>query len=170
MNKTLFCLIASGALAIGCSPPSGGGETRAANEVPAPFEPPPAEPVTWLTDFGAAKKAAADRRVPILASFSGSDWCSWCMRLDEEVFSRDEFKTFANDSLVLFVADFPARKEQPEDVKRQNRALAKEYGVEGYPTVLLLDATGRKLAKTGYRQGGAEAYVEHIKALAAGRG
>jgi len=165
MNKTLLCLIAAGALAIGCAPPSGGGETGIAESKPVP-----SESVTWLTDFGAAKKAAADRRVPILANFSGSDWCSWCMRLEKEVFSRDEFEAFAKDSLVLFVADFPARKEQPEDVKRQNRALVKEYGVEGYPTVLLLDATGKKLAKTGYRQGGAEAYVEHIKDLAAGRG
>ena len=45
----------------------------------------------WLTDFGAAKKAAAERKVPILANFAGSDWCGWCIRLDEEVFSTDAF-------------------------------------------------------------------------------
>ena len=39
----------------------------------------------WLTDFEAAKKRAAERQVPILADFSGSDWCGWCIKLDREV-------------------------------------------------------------------------------------
>jgi thioredoxin-related protein len=119
----------------------------------------------WLTDFEAAKKAAADRGVPILADFSGSDWCGWCIKLDKEVFSKEAFKTFAKDNVVLFLADFPARKEQPEALARQNKALASQYGVEGFPTVLLLDAEGKLKARTGYQRGGAEKYVEHLKEL-----
>lgn len=121
----------------------------------------------WLTDFEAAKKLAAEKNLPILADFSGSDWCGWCIKLDKEVFSQDAFKAYAKENLVLFLADFPSRKPQPEEVKKQNVALRDKYfgPRDGYPTVLLLDAEGKVLKRTGYKAGGAEKYVEHIKKL-----
>lgn len=119
----------------------------------------------WLTDFEAAKKLAAEKNLPILADFSGSDWCGWCIKLDNEVFSQDEFKAYAKDNIVLFLADFPSRKPQPAEIKKQNKALSEKYGIRGFPTVLLLDAEGEVLERTGYQKGGAAAYVEHIKDL-----
>ena len=132
----------------GCGAPSKSGAAKA-----------------WLTDFEAARKEAAKRNVPILADFSGSDWCGWCIRLDREVFSKPAFKKFAKEKLVLFLADFPSRKEQPPALKAQNEKLATRYKIEGFPTVLLLDATGKELARTGYQAGGAEAYVKHLAKL-----
>ena len=119
----------------------------------------------WLTDFEEAKKQAGEKNLPILADFSGSDWCGWCIKLDKEVFSKEEFKAYAKDNLVLFLADFPNRTKLPDDVKAQNEKLSKEYGIRGFPTVLLLDADGKVLERTGYQRGGPEAYVEHIKKL-----
>lgn len=120
-------------------------------------------PVEWLTSFEEAKRAAAERKLPILADFSGSDWCGWCIKLDREVFSTSEFKEYARDNLVLLLVDFPSGKEQPEELKNRNRALAEKYEVEGFPTVLLLDPDGKVMARTGYRQGGAAKYVEHLR-------
>jgi len=119
----------------------------------------------WLTDFTKAKQEAAEKKLPILADFSGSDWCGWCIKLDKEVFSQKEFKAYAKDNVVLFLADFPRLKEQPAELKKQNEQLSKEYAVSGFPTVLLLDAAGKVIARTGYRKGGAGAYVEHLKDL-----
>lgn len=119
----------------------------------------------WLTDFEAAKQQAAEKKLPILADFSGSDWCGWCIKLDNEVFSKDEFKAYARDNVVLFLADFPSRKPQPEETKKQNEILQQKYGIRGFPTVLLLDAEGKVLGRTGYQAGGPEKYVEHIKKL-----
>jgi protein disulfide-isomerase len=119
----------------------------------------------WLTDFEAAKRQAAELNRPILADFSGSDWCGWCIKLDKEVFSKKAFQDYAGTNLVLFLADYPARKPQTDAMKAQNKALAAKYGIEGYPTVLLLDAKGAELARTGYQPGGPEAYVEHLKGL-----
>ena len=119
----------------------------------------------WLTDFDAAKKQAAEKNLPILVDFSGSDWCGWCIKLDDEVFSQSAFKSYASKNLVLFMADFPRKKPQDEAVKKQNKKLAKQYGIKGYPTVLLLDADGKVLAKTGYKEGGARDYVEHLKTM-----
>ena len=123
----------------------------------------------WGTDFDAAKQAAAERKVPILVNFTGSDWCPWCVRLDREVFSQDAFKDFAKTNLVLFVADFPQDKPQSDTVVAQNQKLEAQYRVEGFPTILLLDASGGELARTGYRPGGADAYVDHLRSLIAGK-
>jgi protein disulfide-isomerase len=119
----------------------------------------------WLRDFEAARKIASEKGLPILADFSGSDWCGWCIKLDREVFSEEEFKTFAGERLVLFLADFPSKKQQPEEEAQQNKALAEKYGIRGFPTVLILDGNGEVLGRTGYRPGGADAYVGHLKQL-----
>ena len=119
----------------------------------------------WLTDFEAAKKLAGEKNLPILADFSGSDWCGWCIKLDKEVFSQKAFKDYAAGNVVLFLADFPSKKKQDDKVKKQNKKLSAEYKVKGFPTVLLLDSKGKVLAQTGYRRGGAEGYVAHLKGI-----
>lgn len=127
-----------------------------------------AEKDMWLTDFEKAKQLAGEQDRPILADFSGSDWCGWCIKLDNEVFSKQEFRAFAKDNLVLFLADFPSKSKQPDEVKAQNEELAKQYNVRGFPTVLLLNENGKVLARTGYRRGGPEPYVEHLRDLLGG--
>lgn len=120
----------------------------------------------WLDDFEAAKKQAAAENKVILINFTGSDWCGWCIKLEKEVFSKKEFKDFAKDNLVLMEADFPNKKKLRAKVKAQNKKLDKEYKVEGYPTLYLLDAEGKKLTNNiGYRAGGPQAYVEYLKKL-----
>jgi len=123
----------------------------------------------WLDDYEAAKTQARETGRPILINFSGSDWCGWCIRLDEEVLEKPEFKSFAADNLILFVADFPRQMKLPEATAIQNRALAQKFGVRGFPTILLVEADGTTIARTGYQAGGADAYVEHLKELLADR-
>ncbi len=123
----------------------------------------------WLDDYEQAQAKAEDSGRPILINFTGSDWCGWCIRLDQEVFDRDAFKTYAQENLVLFVADFPRGFELPEDVARQNQQLAQKHEVRGFPAILLTESDGTVIAQTGYRRGGAEAYVEHIEELLANR-
>ena len=118
----------------------------------------------WITDFAKAKEQAAAKSVPILVDFTGSDWCGWCIKLDKEVFSQAEFQEYAKDSLILVKIDFP-RKKLPEAEASANKALEKQFNIEGYPTIVLVDATGKELARTGYRPGGPAAYVTHLKDL-----
>ena len=97
--------------------------------------------------------------------FSGSDWCGWCIKLHKEVLSQKAFLDYAKDNLVLVLIDFPRRKAQSPEEKRQNAALARQFNVRGYPTVLLISPEGKILAKTGYRRGGARAYVQYLKGV-----
>lgn len=128
-----------------------------------------AEPEGWSTDFEQAKKTAAEKKLPILMDFSGSDWCIWCKRLDSEVFSQKAFRDYAKDNLVLFLADFPIGAQQAEELHKQNLKLQSRYRVSSYPTVILVNAQGEETARTGYRKGGAEAYVDHLKGLLAAK-
>jgi protein disulfide-isomerase len=117
----------------------------------------------WGTNWKEAQKMSAKENKPILIDFSGSDWCSWCIKLDKDVFSKVSFKKFAKKNLILFLADFPSNKKQNDAVKKQNTELAKKYGVQGYPTVLLVDSKGKVLLKTGYKSGGVRKYIKHLK-------
>lgn len=120
----------------------------------------------WLHDFDAAKKQAKAEDKPIFINFTGSDWCGWCIRLEKEVFKKEAFQEYAAENLVLVEIDFPKKKEQSAELKAQNKALDKEFKIKGYPTLFLLDAEGKKLSEdVGYREGGAEAYVAHLKEL-----
>ena len=119
----------------------------------------------WLTDFDEAKKQAEKEDKAILMDFTGSDWCGWCIKLDKEVFSKKEFLDYARKNLVLVEVDFPRKKEIPEATKKQNAKLAKKYKIEGFPTIVLTDAKGKKFAKTGYQEGGPKAYVKHLGEL-----
>ena len=42
-----------------------------------------------------AKALAKKENKLILADFTGSDWCGWCIKLKDEVFSKPEFQTWA---------------------------------------------------------------------------
>ena len=126
-----------------------------------------AEAPVWHENFDEAIAAAKETNKPILLNFSGSDWCIWCKRLNQEVLSQQAFKDYAKDNLVLALADFPKGKTQTKALQDQNNALAQKYGVRGFPTVVLVASDGKLLAQTGYVKGGAENYVTHLKELLA---
>ncbi|MBK1826871.1 thioredoxin family protein [Haloferula rosea] len=124
----------------------------------------------WTSDFAAAKKQAADEKKSLLVDFTGSDWCGWCIKLNEEVFQHDPFKEGVKDKFVLVELDYPRDKSKLSDeTKAQNEELRKEYAVQGYPTILLMDEKGRPFARTGYQAGGPENYVKHLDELLAAR-
>ncbi len=122
----------------------------------------------WTHDFAAAKKQAADEKKDLLVDFTGSDWCGWCIKLNEEVFSHDPFKTGVKDKFVLVELDYPKDKSKlSEETQAQNKELQGKYAVQGFPTILLLDADGKPFARTGYQAGGPEKYVAHLDELRA---
>lgn len=100
----------------------------------------------WLTDFKEAKALAAQKHQLILLNFSGSDWCSPCIRLKKEIFESETFKNFADSSIVLVNADFPRLKKNllTKEQVNKNEELANEYNREGkFPFTLLLDENGK---------------------------
>jgi protein disulfide-isomerase len=73
------------------------------------------------------------------------------MALHENVLSKPEFTDYAKSNLVFVELDFPRRKPQTEEVKKANEQLSDKFRVEGFPTLILLNADGKELwREVGY--------------------
>ena len=122
----------------------------------------------WKTNLEEAKAAAIEQNKTILLVFSGSDWCAPCIKLDKNVWQSDEFKAYADEKLILLRADFPKKKANalPLDTKNSNLLLAEKYNKDGFfPFVVVLDKTGKVLAKKGYENQTADQYITELKAI-----
>ena len=121
-----------------------------------------AEPV-WLTDLDAAKAQGLKENKPVLVDFTGSDWCPPCKALHKNVFESAEFAAVA-DKYVLVELDYPKSKPQAPELKAKNAALSKQFGVTGFPTVLLIDAkSGDVFGKTvGFGGQTAKEYLDKL--------
>jgi len=118
----------------------------------------------WKTDYTAALAEAAKENKMVLLDFTGSDWCGWCIKLQKDTFSKPDFKKFAQESLVLVELDFPRGKTQSDELKKQNEELAEKFGVQGFPTLVLLDPQGKEATRNvGYLQGGPEAFIQWVE-------
>jgi thiol-disulfide isomerase/thioredoxin len=122
----------------------------------------------WTQDYDAAMKKAAAENKDLLLDFTGSDWCPWCIRLDEEVFGKEEFKKAAGKLFVLVKIDFPddpVKARVTEAMQIRNEKLQVRYSAPTFPTILLTDGCGRPYAKTAYKEGGPDKYLEHLRTL-----
>ncbi|HEU5070044.1 MAG TPA: thioredoxin family protein [Verrucomicrobiae bacterium] len=119
----------------------------------------------WLTDVPQAQAQAKKNNKLVLMDFTGSDWCPWCIKLRNEVFDTQEFKTYADKNLVLVEVDFPRKKAQSAELKKANAALERKYGIQGYPTVIVLNADGKKVGELGYQPGGPKPFIAALDKL-----
>jgi len=126
-----------------------------------------AEQSQWLENFGQAKKLAAGKKLPILLLFTGSDWCPACMYMEQEIFSKKEFLSFAEKNFVLMKADFPENKILPDNIKKQNDELKKKYGAFLLPTIVILDSSGKLVQEVTYEGDEVSAYIDVLKKIIA---
>ena len=126
------------------------------------------EELTWHTDLTKATEISLKENKPMFLFFTGSDWCGWCIRLQNEVFKTPEFINWAKGNVVLVELDFPRKKEQPEAIKMQNAQLQQQLQVRGYPTDWFVSASKTAEAKinlnalgtTGYVAGGPQVWLD----------
>ncbi len=116
----------------------------------------------WTTDYDQALRKARNNRKAVLMYFTGSDFCGFCKKLDREALDRGAFEDYAKKNLVLLKLDFPARKRQHPQERRQNEMLQRKYRVKGYPTLILLDSRGNYISEVHYRGGGAKPLINQI--------
>lgn len=127
----------------------------------------------WYTDLVKAYEKSKATNKPIFGFFTGSDWCGWCHKLQNDVFSKPAFVKWAKDKVILLELDFPRRKQLPAELAQQNNSLQQAFQVAGFPTIWIFtavqDKETQKFALTpfgsvGYPQG-AEPGKEEVKFL-----
>ncbi|MBB6480933.1 thioredoxin family protein [Spirochaeta isovalerica] len=120
-------------------------------------------PENWNPSLVNAAQQASEENKYLLLNFTGSDWCIWCTRLRDQVFSTDDFKDWADENAVLVYLDFPSERELPQNQITHNSYLQQFLGVKGYPSIWLFDNDFTPLLVTGYREGGSEKYITHLE-------
>lgn len=115
----------------------------------------------WYADFDEGMAAARAAEKHLFVEFTGSDWCPPCQRLEAEVFSQSAFVEHASKDFVLVKLDFPRSEEVKAKVPdaERNYEVQQQYGITGYPTVLLMNVEGFAYAQLGYMPGGTDAFL-----------
>ena len=116
----------------------------------------------WLTNYEEAVNKSKATSKPIVLFFTGSDWCGWCNRLEEEVFDTQAFQQAAGDKFVFLKLDFPLYTQLDAHTNAQNKQLQKKYDIRSYPTIILLDSDQQQIGMTGYKPGGGKTYAAHV--------
>lgn len=108
----------------------------------------------WQTNFEEAKILAQKENKNIVLVFSGSDWCAPCMKLEKNIWMSPEFQAEAQNSWIIYKADFPKKKanQLSAELTEQNKKLAEKYNKEGsFPLVVLLTPSGKVLGMFGFK-------------------
>jgi protein disulfide-isomerase len=119
--------------------------------------------IEWQTNYEKAVTESKEKGVPLLMFFTGSDWCSWCNKLESEVLDTPQFKDAVGSKFVFLKVDKPAYRTLDAQTKAQNEQLQKKYDITGWPTIILFDTQKLQvIGKTGYQRGGAQNYASHL--------
>ncbi|SDG92750.1 protein disulfide-isomerase [Flavobacterium omnivorum] len=125
-----------------------------------------AQELVWETNVTKAMAISTETKKPLLLFFTGSDWCGWCIRLQKEVLKTPEFAAWAKENVVLVELDYPRKAPQTDDIKKQNNELQMAFGIQGFPTIILANATTKEgkvnfegIGSTGYVAGGPSAWL-----------
>lgn len=118
----------------------------------------------WETDIDVAVAAAQQDGKYLLLDFTGSDWCPPCIRLENEVLSQAAFLAEAKKQFHLVKLDFPQNQQLvPVRLMEKNREWMQRLGVDGFPTIVLLDSQARPFGFLGYTAGGPPAFLELLQ-------
>src|SRR5262249_40850401 len=124
----------------------------------------------WITSYKDALAKSKESNKPIMADFTGSDWCHWCISLKKEVFDTDDFKKWAADHVILLELDFPQGKKLSKELTKQNQDLQEKFNVNAYPTLIFLNSEGAELGRGGYVEGGPTPWIEAAEKAMKGEG
>ena len=117
----------------------------------------------WKTSFSESVQLSADSGKPILAFFTGSNWCGWCKVLNSKILETPVFVEWAKENVIMLELDFPTDYEQSQEIKDQNQQLQKMYGITGFPTIIVMDANGKPILQLGYEDVSPDVYAAKIE-------
>lgn len=124
----------------------------------------------WEADINKAITESIEKDKKVLIFFTGSDWCGWCIKLQKEVFQKEEFINWSKD-YILVELDFPRKKQVDQETLQRNYQIQQIFQVQGYPAVFVVKPEKKEdgkinlnaLARTGYVAGGPEKWIVSVE-------
>ncbi len=98
------------------------------------------KPLAFGHDYAAAMARAKQEGKRVFLDFE-TDWCGPCKAMNRIVYTKQPVVDAAKDVICV---KLDGDKE---------KALVKKYGVKGYPTLILLDSSGKQLRRAAGYQG-----------------
>ena len=125
-------------------------------------------PSGWDENFAQAQKDAEKNGKLILLAFSGSDWCPWCIKMADEIYSDKKFIQQAKQKFTLLLIDNPRDQSiLSKKALKQNPQLREKYAIRGYPCTVIVRPSGEEVKRFGgYQPGGVEKFLAKLDAVA----
>jgi thiol:disulfide interchange protein len=114
-----------------------GGSTAASAGSDMPVSSHAGSVMHWESGWKQALNRAQHENKAVLVDFY-ADWCVWCRRLDTTTYRDPAVLAYVNSNLVPVKLNVDARDGQ---------ALARQYGVDGLPTIVILGANGKEMGR-----------------------
>lgn len=101
-----------------------------------------------------------------LIVFEGSDWCSRCIKLEEEILNDPLFLSKINEwKIELERIDFPQRKKIEKEKADYNKSIADKYHFDGtFPTILLSRTDAFFYEEISYPKTGTMGFLAELEA------
>ncbi|MEK6324397.1 MAG: thioredoxin family protein [Acidobacteriota bacterium] len=91
--------------------------------------------IAWQRDLRRAFHGAkADGKLIVVDVYT--DWCGWCKKMDKTIYTDPAIVALSRQQVFV--------KVNAED-RGEGQSFAKDMGVNGYPTTIILDGQGRVL-------------------------
>ena len=102
-------------------------------------------------DWNSGLRDAASSGKPVIVDVY-TDWCTWCKRMDQDVYSRPDVKQYLAEHFVSVKlnAEYTTAARY-EGKAHTSRSLAQRFRVNGFPTTIFLRSDGSHMANVpGY--------------------
>lgn len=117
--------------------------------------------IEWFQDYNSALNKAKESSKPVLILFTGTAWCPACIKLEREVLRNNYFIQSIASEFVFLKAEFPDSSLNGMN-HSPYKTLLDNYQVDTFPTMVIVDASGKKLFSVDYQNGGVSAYVQKL--------
>jgi len=97
----------------------------------------------WYDGASGYERALTDQKTsgkPVIVYFHTA-WCGYCRQLDKDVFSSSTFSQRYGSALKVSINPEKGRSEA---------AIARQFGIHGFPTVFVMTSKGTSAAIVGY--------------------